>query len=70
VDSNVTVGDTVGDLVLGTETCYLLACEIGPVVGDDGMKKPEAMHNVLPKKFDNLLPCDVERGTASTHLVK
>jgi len=48
----------VGDLVLETAR-YLLARKIGPVVGNDGMRKPEATHEVLPEGFDNLLPFDV-----------
>jgi len=58
-------GETVGNLVFGREARYLPAREIGTVIGDDGMRKPEVTHNVLPEKFDNLLSCDVGRGTAS-----
>ena len=48
----------MGDLILGTEARHLLAHEIGPIVRD-GMRKHEAAHDILPKKLDNLLPCDV-----------
>ena len=49
----------MSDLVLGTEVCHLLAWEVGPIVGDDGMGKPEVAHNILPEELDNLLLCDV-----------
>ena len=62
--------EIMGDLVLETEARYLPTREIGPIVGDDGMRKPEVAHDVLPEEFDNFLPCDIGRGTASTHLVK
>ena len=51
--------ETVGDLILETEACYLLTHEIGPDVRNDGMRKPEATHDILPEKFNNLMPCDV-----------
>ena len=49
----------MGDLLLGTEACHLLAREVGPIVGDDGVRKPEVAHDILPEELDNLLPCDV-----------
>ena len=52
-------GETVGDLVLGTEARYSPAREIGSVVGDEAMRKPEAAHDVLSEEFDNLLSCDI-----------
>ena len=48
----------MGNLVLGTEARHLLAREVGPIVEDDGMRKPEAAHKICPKELD-LLPCDV-----------
>ena len=50
---------SMGDLVLGTEVRYLPSCKNGPIVGDDGMRKFDIAHDVLPKEFDNLLPRDI-----------
>ena len=44
----------MGDLIFGTERHHLPAREVGPVIGDDGMRKPEMTHCVLPREFDNL----------------
>jgi len=39
----------VGDFVHGAKVRHMLAQEVGPIIGDDGMRKPEATNNVLPK---------------------
>jgi len=49
----------VGDLVLGTEVCYLPTREICLAVRDDGMRKLGEANDILPEKFDNLLSCDI-----------
>jgi len=60
----------VGDLVLRAEACHFPARKVGPVVGDDGIGKSEATYDVLLEEYDNLMPCDMERGTAATHFVR
>ena len=52
-------GESVGDLIFGTETCHLLAGEFCPVVGDDGMRKPNVTYNVLPEELNYPLSCDI-----------
>ena len=52
-------GEPVSDLVLGAKACHWLACEVGPIVGDVGLRKPKAIHDILLEEVDNLLPCDV-----------
>ena len=37
----------MGDLVFDSEACHLLASEVRPVVGNDGMREPEVTYNVL-----------------------
>ena len=59
-------GEPMGDLVLETEAHHLLAREVGPIVRDDGMGKPEGAHDI----FDNLFPLTSESGTTFTHVVK
>ena len=51
----------MGDHVLGTKFCHLLTRQVGPIVGDDGVRKPEATHNIFLEGLDNLLPCDVRK---------
>ena len=48
----------MGVLVLGAKVHHMLAREVGSIVGDDGMRKPEASNDVLPKKFHYLLSCE------------
>jgi len=52
-------GESMGYLILRAEARHLPAHKVGPVVRDDGMRQSEVIHNVLPEKFNNLLPCDV-----------
>ena len=54
-------GESVGDLIFCTEACYLLADEVYPIIRDDSMREPKATYNVLPKKFDYLLSCDIRK---------
>ena len=51
-------GEPVGDFVLETEVRHMLACEVGSIVGDDGMRNIEATNNVLPKELHCLLSRD------------
>jgi len=51
-------GELVGDFVLGAEVRHMLACEVGSIVGDDGMRNIEATNNVLPKELHCLLSRD------------
>ena len=55
------VGDEelIGDPVLGSEARHLLARKVSLIFGDDGIRKPEVAHEILPKKLDNLLPYDI-----------
>ena len=52
-------GESMGDLILRAEARHLQAHKVDPVIGDDGMRQSEVIHNVLPEQFNNLLPCDV-----------
>ena len=47
------------DLVLGTKALHLLAREVGPIVEDNGVRKPKATRNIFPEELDNLLLCDI-----------
>jgi len=49
----------VGDLLFGTEACHLLAGEVRPFVGDDGMREAKATYVVLPEQLGYLLSRDV-----------
>jgi len=49
----------VNNLVLDTETSYLFVGEICLIIRDDGVRVPKAIYNILPKKFDNLMSCDI-----------
>jgi len=49
----------VGDVVFGAEASYLLAGEVGSVVGDDSVGNFEAAYYVLPEELNNLLPTDL-----------
>jgi len=60
----------VNDFILGAEARHLPAREVGPVVGDDGMRKLEATYDILPEELDICCPGTSERETASTHFVK
>ena len=51
-------GEPVGYFILETEARHLLAREVRPIVGDDGMRKAEVTHDIFPEELDNLLPCD------------
>ena len=44
----------MSDLVFGAEVRHMLAREVGSLVGDNGMRKPEVTNNVLPKEFHYL----------------
>ena len=63
-------GESVGDLVLEAEARYLPAREVGPVIGDDDMRKSKA--NTMFCQRNLTICCHVtwERGTPSTHFVK
>jgi len=64
-------GEPVGDPILGAEVRHILACEVGSIVRDNGMRKPEATNNVLSKEFHYLLSRDFrERHRLYIHLVK
>jgi len=49
----------VGDVVFGAKAGYLLAGEVGSVVGDDSVGNPKAAYYVLPGELDNLLTADL-----------
>ena len=48
----------MGDLILAAEVRRMLACEVGFIVGDNGMRKPEVINNVLQHEFHYLLSFD------------
>ena len=43
-------GESAGDLVLETEVHHFLAREVGPIVGDDGMRKPKVAHDIFVRE--------------------
>jgi len=49
----------MGDLILSTEARHLLAGKYSPIFKDNSVGEPEATYDVLPKKFDNMLPSDL-----------
>ena len=51
-------GESTSDLILSAEAGHLPAGKVYLVVGDNGVGKSEATHDVLPKKFNNLLSND------------
>jgi len=51
-------GELMGDLLLGVEDGYLLACKVCCIIGDDGVGEPEATYYVLSEGLNNLLPGD------------
>jgi len=54
----VRCGESVGDLILRAEAGHLLTGKVCPIVRDNGMGESEATHDILSKKFDNLLSSD------------
>ena len=62
--------ESMGDLVLGVETGYLLAGKVCSVVGDDGVGEPEATHYFCQRNLIICCPMTSESGTVSIHLVK
>ena len=49
----------MGNLYFGTEASHLLAGEVHPIVGNDGVREPETAYDILSKKFDYLVSCDI-----------
>jgi len=52
-------GETVDDLVLGAKVRHMFAREVGFVVGENDMGKPEVTKDVLPKERHYLLSRDL-----------
>ena len=48
--------ESVDNFILEAEAQHLPAREVGPVFGDDGMRKSKATYNILPEVLDYLLP--------------
>ena len=49
----------MGNIILHTEASYLFAGKVHPIIGDDGVREPEAAYDILPKEFDYLLSYDI-----------
>ena len=49
-------GEPVDDLILGAEAHHLPARKVGPVVGDDDMRKSKVTYNILSEELDYELP--------------
>ena len=62
VDLNLTIalriighGELVGNLILNAEAGHFLTDKVCSVVRENDVRESEAIHDVLPNKFDNLL---------------
>jgi len=63
-------GESVGDLVHGTKVGYLFAGKVYSIIGDDGMKEPEATPMFCQRNLTICCLVTSKSGTALIHLVK